>query len=102
MATPRKTYDRIQSDIDDGVALVDTGCGDKPMSTLIILLLRCENYQSVARSMRKYHVRALNEVELSESCMRLDVSPQDYNGFGIIGNVPYFTSGEKAMLNELI
>ena len=85
-----------------GVALVDTGCGDKPMSTLIILLLRCENYQSVARSMRRYHVRALNEVELSESCMRLDVSPQDYNGFGIVGNVPYFTSGEKAMLNELI
>jgi len=102
MATSLQTFNRIQTDIDDGVALIDTGVGDQPMSTLIVLLLRCENYQGVARSMRKYHVRVLDEVELSESCMRLDVSSQDYNGFSIGGNVPYFTSGEKAMLKELI
>lgn len=102
MARLTNTVERIQTDLDEGYAILDTGRGDEPICARVLLLLRCENYQSVARSLRKYHVRALNEIELAESCMRHDLSPQDYDGYSILGTVPFFTADERAFVRYFL
>lgn len=102
MAQNESTADRIRADIDYGCALLDTGREDEPMRRLIVLLMKCENYNNVARSLRKYSVKQLNSIELIESCMRLDVSPQNYNGYYFTSKAFFYSHDDRLILQELI